>query len=126
MSALHFTTGYASYAQAFHTLHLTHNITLGTSYTRCISRQMRLSNVAFSTYRARLRLTAFDSPQVLIWLQDIGLPMYSSECGAWCKDGEHMLASSQNDVEKHLKIHNLLHRKKLRLTLEGEECKVKK
>ena len=49
----------------------------------------------------------------------MGLTIYVNECKNWCKGGQHMLDSSQQEIEKQLKIHHSLHRKKLRLALEG-------
>jgi len=52
-------------------------------------------------------------------LQDIGLAMYINDCRKWCKNGQHMLESSSHEIEKELKIGHILHRKKLKLALQG-------
>lgn len=63
--------------------------------------------------------------QVLIWLQDIGLSMYTNECHVWGKSGQYILDCSQREIEKQLKISNVLHRKKLKLALDGESDSAK-
>lgn len=57
--------------------------------------------------------------QVAVWLSDLGLPMYVNDCRRWCKGGQHMLESTKHEIEKELKIHHPLHKKKLQLALHS-------
>lgn len=51
--------------------------------------------------------------------------MYINDCRKWCKGGQHILDSSFSEIEKEMKISNHLHKKKLRLAIEGEICSLR-
>ncbi|CAG5116365.1 unnamed protein product, partial [Candidula unifasciata] len=61
----------------------------------------------------------WDTDRVTAWMNDIGLNMYLVDCKRWVKNGEHLLRSSQQDLEKELNIKNSLHRKKLQLAMQA-------
>jgi len=54
-----------------------------------------------------------------MWLNNMGLNIYASECRRWNKTGKQILEASSQEVDKELRICNPLHRKKLHLALEG-------
>ena len=66
-----------------------------------------------------LPFSRWDTNLVADWFSVIGLGMYSNDCKRWCKNGEHLMRATAQEVEKELGIRNCLHRKKLRLAVSA-------
>ncbi|XP_067935750.1 liprin-beta-2-like isoform X2 [Watersipora subatra] len=62
----------------------------------------------------------WDCEEVARWLNNMGLSLYSAECRRWNRTGKQLLEANHQEVDKELRIHNPLHRKKLHLALEAE------
>ncbi|XP_054154536.1 liprin-beta-2-like isoform X3 [Oppia nitens] len=66
-----------------------------------------------------LPFSRWDTNLVADWFSIIGLGMYVNDCKRWCKNGEHLMRATAQEVEKELGIRNALHRKKLRLAVSS-------
>ncbi|XP_059486642.1 liprin-beta-1 isoform X4 [Neocloeon triangulifer] len=64
-----------------------------------------------------LPLCEWDTDTVCGWLLEMGLEAYVPEARRFVKDGKHLAACTNHDLDKELGIKNTFHRKKLQLSI---------